>query len=82
MNLYVEKLKTQLFELSKKYQEYSNFFHALHFYIKKTILKNRFEILSRKKLKKLIRRFEHTEIFLEKNENFREFNSKRINKKI
>ena len=42
---YVKKLKIQLFKFSKKYQEYLNFFHTLHFHLKKTMLKNRFEIL-------------------------------------
>ena len=27
---YIEKLKTQLFKFSEKYQKYSNFLHALH----------------------------------------------------
>ena len=36
--------------------------------LKKTMLKNRFEIFSKRKLKKLIRQFEHTKVFFEKNE--------------
>ena len=41
---YVEKLKTQLFKFSKKYQQYSNFFYTLHSHLKKTMLRNRFEV--------------------------------------
>ena len=44
------------------------------------MLKNRFEILLKQKLKELTRRFEHTETFFEKNEKFREFDSKRVRK--
>ena len=36
--------------------------------------------LLRKKLKKLIRRFEHTKIFSEKNNKFREFNFEKVRK--
>ena len=57
---YIEKLKTQLFEFFKKYQKYFNFLYALHSHFRKTMLQNRFEIIFRKNLKKLIRRFEHT----------------------
>ena len=78
--LYVEKLKIQLFEFSKKYQEYLIFFHGLHLYLKRTILKNRFEIILKRKFKKLIRRFKHTEILIEKNEKFWKFDSKKIKK--
>ena len=45
---YVKKLKIQLFEFSKKYQKYLNFFYALYFYLKKTMFKNRFELLLKK----------------------------------
>ena len=58
---YVKKLKAQLSELSKKYQEYSNLLHALHPHLRKTMFRNRFEILSRRELEELTRRFEHTE---------------------
>ena len=68
--LYVEKLKIQLFKFSKKYQKYVNFFYALHSHLRKTMLKNCFEILLKRKLKELIRRFEHTKTSFEKNENF------------
>ena len=78
---YVKRLKTQLFEFSKKYQEYFNFFYALHSYLKKTILRNRFEVLSKRKLKELNRRFEHKETFFEKSEKFRKFYSKKVKKK-
>ena len=44
------------------------------------MLKNRFEILSRRKIKKLTRQFEHTKIFFEKSEKSRKFDSKRIRK--
>ena len=44
------------------------------------MLENRFEILSRKELKELIRRFEHTNIFVEKNDKFRKFDSERMRK--
>ena len=69
-----------MFEFSKKYQKYSNVFHTLHSQLKKTMLKNRFEILSRKKFKKLTRRFEHTKIFVEKNDKFRKFDFEKIRK--
>ena len=77
---YVKKLKTQLFEFSKKYQQYSKNFHALYSHLKKTMLKNRFEILSKRKLKKLIRRFEHTKIFVESNNKSRKSNFEKIRK--
>ena len=60
---HIEKLKTQLFEFSQKYQKYSNFLHTLHSHFRKTMLKNYFDILFRKKLKKLIRKFEHMKTF-------------------
>ena len=44
------------------------------------MLKNRFEILSKKKLEKLTRRFEHIEILFEKSEKFRKFDSKKVRK--
>ena len=44
------------------------------------MLKNRFEIFSKQNLKELIRRFEHTEILFEKNENVRKFDSKKVRK--
>ena len=66
MITHIEKLKTQLFELFEKYQKYSNFLHTLHLHFRKTMLKNHFDILFRRKLKKLIRKFEHIEIFFEK----------------
>ena len=62
---HIEKLKTQFSELSEKYQKYSNFLHALHSHFRKTMLKNHFDILSRRELKKLIRKFEHTETFFD-----------------
>ena len=45
---HIKMLKTQLSEFSKSYQEYSNFFHALYSHLRNAMLKNRFEILSRK----------------------------------
>ena len=63
---HIEKLKTQLSELSEKYQKYSNFLHALHSHFRKTMLRNHFDIFFRRKLKKLIRKFEHIETFFEK----------------
>ena len=65
---YVKKLKIQSFKFSKKYQEYSPFFCTLYSHVRKTMLKNHFEVLSKRKLKKLIWRFEHTKIFFEKND--------------
>ena len=65
----IEKLKTRLFEFSKKYSKYFNFLHALHSHFRKTMLRNRFEILFRKKLKKLIQRFEHTKILFDEKKN-------------
>ena len=44
------------------------------------MLKNRFELFSKKELKELTRRFEHTKIFVEKNDKFREYDFKRIKK--
>ena len=38
----------------------------MHSHFRKTMLRNYFDILFRKKLKKLIRKFEHIEIFSEK----------------
>ena len=35
---YIEKLKTQLFEFSEKYQKYSNLLHTLHSHFRKTML--------------------------------------------
>ena len=63
---HIKKLKTQLFKLSEKYQKYSNFLHALHSHFRKTMLKNHFDIFFRRKLKKLIQKFEHIEILFEK----------------
>ena len=79
INLYVEKLKTQLSEFSKKYQEYSDFFHTLHLHLKKKMLRNRFETLLKRNLKKLIRQFEHTKIFIEKNGRSRKSDFEKIN---
>ena len=67
-------------EFLKKYQEYLNFFHTLHSHLKKTMLRDCFEVLSRKELKKLIRGFEYTKIFVEKNDKFRKSNSKKVRK--
>ena len=47
--LYVEKLKTQFFEFSIKYQNYFNFLHALHSHLRKTMLRNRFEMFLKRK---------------------------------
>ena len=63
---HIEKLKTQLSEFFEKYQKYSNFLHALHSHFRKTMLKNHFDILFRRKLKKLTRKFEHIETLSEK----------------
>ena len=71
-------MKIQLSELSKKYREYFHFFHALHSRLRKTMLRNRFEILLKRKLEELTRRFEHTETFFEKSEKFRKFDSRRV----
>ena len=79
---YLKKLKTQLFEFLIKYQEYFNFFHALHLYLRKTMLKNRFEVLLKLKLKKtdlMIRTYRN---FFRKRENFRKFNSNKVEKKF
>ena len=54
------------------------FFYTLHSHLKKPMLKNRFEILSKKELKELIRRFEHTKTFVEKNDKFRKFDFEKI----
>ena len=76
---YIEKLKTQLFEFSKKHQKYFSFLHALYSHFRKTMLRNCFEIFFCKKLKKLIRRFEHTEILFDERK-IRDFNSNKIKK--
>ena len=44
------------------------------------MLKNRFGILLKRKLKELTRRFEHAKIFVEKNDKSREFDSEKIRK--
>ena len=74
-------MKTHLFKFSKKYQEYSNVFHVLLLHLKKTMLKNRFEIHLKRKLEKWTRRFEHKETLFEKNEKFSKFDSKRVKKR-
>ena len=77
MITHIEKLKTQLFKFFEKYQKYFNFLHELHSHFCKTMLRNRFEIFFRKKLKKLIRRFEHTEVFFDEKK-IRDFDSNKI----
>ena len=69
-----------MFKLSEKYQKYSNFLHALHSHFHKTMLKNYFDILFHKKLKKLIRKFKHIEISFDEKK-IRDFND-RVKKKI
>ena len=44
------------------------------------MLRNFLDIFSKRTLKELIRRFEHIETFVEKNEKFRKFDSKRVKK--
>ena len=72
---HIEKLETQSSEFSEKYQKYFNFLHALHSHFRKTMLRNHFDILFRRELKKLIRKFEHIEIFSEKKK-IRDFDDK------
>ena len=79
MITYIEKLKTQLFEFFEKYQKYFNFFYMLHSHFRKTILRNYFDILFRRELKKLIRRFEHTETLFDERK-IRDFNSNKVRK--
>ena len=43
------------------------------------MLKNRFEILLKRKLKKMVRRLEHTKIFVERNDKSRKSDSEKIN---
>ena len=76
---HIEKLKTQLFEFSEKYQKYFNFLHALHSHFRKTMLRNYFDIFFRRELKKLIERFEHTNIFFDERK-IRDFDSNKIKK--
>ena len=76
---HIEKLKTQLSEFSEKYQKYSNLLHALHSHFRKTMLRNYFDIFFRRELKKLIRKFEHTEIFFDKKK-IRDFDSNKVRK--
>ena len=76
---HIEKLKTQLSEFSEKYQKYSNLLHALHSHFRKTMLRNYFDIFFRKKLKKLIRRFEHIKILFDEKK-IRDFNSSKVRK--
>ena len=78
---HIEKFKTQLSELSEKYQKYFNFLHALHLYFRKTMLSNYFDILFRKELKKLTRKFEHIEIFSDERK-IRDSDSNKVKKKI
>ena len=56
---YVKELKTQLSKSSNKYQKYSHLLHFLHPHLRKTVLRKSSEILPRRELEKLIRRFEH-----------------------
>ena len=76
---HIEKLKTQLSEFFEKYQKYSNFLHALHLHFRKTMLRNHFDILFRRKLKKLIRKFEHIETLFDERK-IRDFDSNKIKK--
>ena len=76
---HIEKLKTQLSEFFEKYQKYSTFLYALHSHFRKTMLRNHFDILFRKKLKKLTRRFEHIEIFFDERK-IRDSDSNKIRK--
>ena len=52
--------------------------YALHSHFRKTMLKICFEILFRKKMKKLTRQFEHIEISFDKSEKIRDFNSNKV----
>ena len=70
-----------MFKFSEKYQKYFNLLYALHSHFRKTMLRNYFEILFCKKLKKLIRRFKHTETFFDERK-IRDFNSSKIKKKF
>ena len=76
---HIEKLKTQLFEFFEKYQKYFNLLHALHSHFRKTMLRNYFDILFRKELKKLIRKFEHTKISFDERKT-RDFDSNKVKK--
>ena len=76
---HIEKLKTQLFKFFEKYQKYFNFLHTLHLHFRKMMLRNRFEIFFRRKLKKLIQQFEHTKIFFDEKK-ILDFNSSKIKK--
>ena len=69
-----------MFEFFEKYQKYSNFLHTLHSHFRKTMLKNYFDIFYRKKLKKLIRKFEHIKTFFDERK-IRDFDDK-IKKKF
>ena len=79
MITHIKKLKTQLSKFLKKSQKYFNFLHALHSHFHKAMLRNRFEILFRKELKKLIRRFEHTEILFDERK-ICDFDSNKVRK--
>ena len=77
---HIEKLETQLFKIFEKYQKYSNFLHALYSHFRKTMLRNHFDFFFRRKLKKLIRRFENIETFFDKRK-IRDFDSNKVKKK-
>ena len=82
MITHIKKLKTQLFKLFEKYQKYFNFLHALHLHFRKTMLRNRFKSLFRrklKKLKKLFRQFEHIETFFDERKTH-DFDLKKVRK--
>ena len=80
MITHIEELKTQLFEFFEKYQKYFNFLHALHSHFFKTMLRNHFDILFRRKLKKLIRRFKHTKTFFDEKKKIRDSDSSKVKK--
>ena len=77
---HIEKLKIQLSEFFEKYLKYFNLLYALHSHFRKTMLRNYFEILFRKELKKLTRKFEHTEILFDERK-IRDFDSSKIRKR-
>ena len=63
----------------EKSQKYFHFLYALHLHLRKTMLRNRFEVLFRKKLKKLTQQFEHTKISFDEKK-IRNFDSNRVRK--
>ena len=77
---YVKKSKTQLFEFSKKYQEYFNIFHTLHSHLKKDDVKKSFRNSFKTKIKRIDSTIRVYKDFFRKSEKFREFDTRKVRK--